>query len=128
MTMLTAVAWRTAVSKQRSSRRPWANPPPKTARAVRVQGRFTLHMVALAPANRRRCAREERGRARRLARWRRQRLEQTRATVIVFAQGHNGLWHCAAYAWLVGVKRKDRPPGIGTCQDILAKYTLMTRR
>jgi hypothetical protein len=25
---------------------------------------------------------------------------------------------------LVGVRIKDRPPGIGTCQEVLAKYRL----
>jgi hypothetical protein len=53
-------------------------------------------------------------------------LEQTREQVIVFAQGCYGIFHLAEYSLLVGVKLKDRPPGIGTHQDMLAKYRLMT--
>ena len=60
-------------------------------------------------------------------RWRRQLLEQTREKVIVFAQGCYGIFHLAEYSLLVGVKLKDPPPGIGTRQDILAKYRLITR-
>ena len=57
-------------------------------------------------------------------RWRRQLLEQTREQVMVFAQGDYGIFHLAEYSLLVGVKLKDRPPGIGTRQEILAKYRL----
>jgi hypothetical protein len=57
-------------------------------------------------------------------RWRRQRWEQTRDHVIVFAQDCYGIFHRAEYSLLLGVKRKDRPPGIGTRQEILAKHGL----
>ena len=57
-------------------------------------------------------------------RWRRQLLEQTRDQVIVFAQRWYGIFHLAEFALLVGVKLKDAPPGIGTLQEVLAKYSL----
>jgi hypothetical protein len=44
--------------------------------------------------------------------------------VIVFAQEWYGIFPLAEFALLVGVKRKDVPPGIGTLQDVLAKYRL----
>ena len=59
-------------------------------------------------------------------RWRRQVLEQTRDKVIVFAQGFYGIFHMAEYSLLLGVKLKDRPPGVGTRQQVLAKYGLTT--
>jgi hypothetical protein len=105
------------------------HPPQKTARAVRVHVVFTLLMFALATAYRLQCEQEATetepvG----WQRWRRQLLEETRDKVIVFAQGYYGIFHLAEYSLLVGVKLKDRPPGIETRQDILAKYKLMTRR
>ena len=60
-------------------------------------------------------------------RWRRQLLEQTRDKVIVCAQGYDGIFHLAEYSLLLGVKLKDVPPGIGTHQEILAKYQLTMR-
>jgi hypothetical protein len=105
------------------------HPPQKTARAVRVHVVFTLLMFALATAYRLPCEREATGgESVGWQRWRRQLLEQTREKVIVFAQGCDGIFHLAGDSLLVGVKLKDRPPGIGTRQDILAKYKLMTRR
>jgi hypothetical protein len=105
------------------------HPPQKTARAVRVHVVFTLLMFALATAYRLQCEREATGgESVGWQRWRRQLLEQTREKVIVFAQGCDGIFHLAEDSLLVGVKLKDRPPGIGTRQDILAKYKLMTRR
>jgi hypothetical protein len=89
----------------------------------------TLLMFALATAYRLRCEQEAMGgEPVGWQRWRRQLLEETRDQVIVFAQGHYGIFHLAEYSLLVGVKLKDRPPGIGTRQDLLAKYKLMTRR
>jgi Transposase DDE domain len=103
------------------------HPPQKTERAVRVHVVFTLLMFALATAYRLACEREATsGESIGWQRWRRQLLEQTREKVIVFAQGCYGIFHLAEYSLLVGVKLKDRPPGIGTHQDILAKYRLMT--
>jgi hypothetical protein len=105
------------------------HPPQKTARAVRVHVLFTRLMFALATAYRLRCEQEAMGgEPVGWQRWRRQLLEETRDQVIVFAQGHYGIFHLAEYSLLVGVKLKDRPPGIGTRQDLLAKYKLMTRR
>jgi hypothetical protein len=101
------------------------HPPQKTARAVRVHVLFTLLMFALATAYRLQCEREaSSGEPVGWQRWRRQLLEQTREQVIVFAQGYYGIFHLAEYSLLVGVKLKDRPPGIGTHQEILAKYRL----
>jgi DDE family transposase len=104
------------------------HPPQKTARAVRVHVVFTLLMFALATAYRWPWEREATGgEPVGWQRWRRQLLEQTREKVIVCAQNCYGIFHLAEYSLLVGVKLKDRPPGIGTRQDILAKYGLMTR-
>jgi Transposase DDE domain len=103
------------------------HPPQKTERAVRVHVVFTLLMFALATAYRLASEREATtGASIGWQRWRRQLLEQTREKVIVFAQGCYGIFHLAEYSLLVGVKLKDRPPGIGTHQDILAKYRLIT--
>src|SRR6266511_867827 len=105
-----------------------SHPPQKTERAVRVHVLFTLLMFALATAYRLQCECEATsGESVGWQRWRRQLLEQTREKVIVFAQGCYRIFHLAEYSLLVGVKLKDRPPGIGTRQDILAKYRLMTQ-
>lgn len=105
------------------------HPPQKTARAVRVHVVFTLLLCALATAYRLQCEREAMGEESvGWQRWRRQLLEQTREKIIVFAQGHYGIFHLAEYSLLVGVKLKDRPPGIGTRDEVLAKYELITRR
>jgi DDE family transposase len=104
------------------------HPPQKTERAVRVHVLFTLLMFALATAYRLQCEHEARGDGPvGWQRWRRQLLEQTRELVIVFAQGAYGIFHLAEYSLLVGVKLKDVPPGIGTRQDLLAKYRLTKR-
>jgi Transposase DDE domain len=104
------------------------HPPQKTERAVRVHVLFTLLMFALATAYRLQCEREARGgEPVGWQRWRRQLLEQTRELVMVFAQGAYGIFHLAEYSLLVGVKLKDVPPGIGTRQELLAKYRLTTR-
>jgi hypothetical protein len=101
------------------------HPPQKTARAVRVHVMFTLLMFALATAYRWPCEPEDTGgEPVGWQRWRRQLLEQTRDLVIVFAQGSYGIFHLAEYSLLVGGNLKDRPPGIGTRQQILAKYRL----
>ena len=47
-------------------------------------------------------------------RWRRQRLEPTRDQIIVCAQRWYGIVYLAEVALLVGVKRQDVPPGMGT--------------
>jgi hypothetical protein len=89
---------------------------------------FTLLMFALASASRCQCEREATGgEPVGWQRWRRQLLEQTRDKVIVLAQGYYGIFPLAEYSLLLGVKLKDVPPGIGTRQEILAKYQL-TRR
>jgi hypothetical protein len=105
------------------------HPPQTTERAVRVHVLFTLLMFALATAYRLPCEREDRGgEPVGWQRWRRQLLEQTRDKVIVCAQGSYGIVRLAEYSLLLGVKRKDVPPGIGTRQEILAKYWLTKRR
>jgi hypothetical protein len=104
------------------------HPPQKTERAVRVHVMFTLLMFALATAYRLLCAQEATGgdpvgwQC-----WWRQLLQQTRDQVIVCAQGYDGIFHIAEYSLLLGVRLKDTPPGLGTRQDILAKYRLTTR-
>jgi len=104
------------------------HPPQKTDRAVRVHVLFTLLMFALATAYRLECEREARGgEPVGWQRWRRQLLEQTRAQVIVFAQGYYGIFHLAEYSLLLGVKLKDVPPEIGSRQQVLAKYQLPAR-
>jgi hypothetical protein len=104
------------------------HPPQKTDRAVRVHVVFTLLMFALATAYRLQCEREATGgEPVGWQRWRRQLLEQTRDQVIVFAQGHYGIFHLAEYSLLLGVKLKDVPPGIGSRQQVLAKYGLPAR-
>ena len=101
------------------------HPPQKTGRAVRVHVVLTLLMFALATAYRLECEREAMGgEPVGWQRWRRQLLEQSRNKVIVFAQGWYGIFPLAAFALLVGVKLTDLPPGIGTLQDLLAKYRL----
>jgi hypothetical protein len=105
-----------------------SHPPQKTERAMRVHVLFTLLMFALATAYRLQCECEVMGEEPvGWQCWRRQLLEQTREKVIVFAQDTSGIFHLAEYSLLVGVKLKDRPPGIGTCQDVLAKYGLTSR-
>jgi hypothetical protein len=105
-----------------------AHPPQKHDRAVRVHVVFTLLMFALATAYRLQCEREARGEEPvGWQRWRRQLLEQTRDKVIVFAQGHYGIFHLAEYSLLVGVKLKDVPPEIGSRQQVLAKHRLPAR-
>jgi Transposase DDE domain len=101
------------------------HPPQKTARAVRVHVMFTLLLFALATAYRLQCEQEATGgEPIGWQRWRRQLLEQTRDKVIVFAQGYYGIFHLAEYSLLLGVRLQDKPPGIGTYHDILAKYGL----
>jgi DDE family transposase len=105
------------------------HPAQKNARAVRVHVMFTLLLFALATAYRLQCEREARGgEPVGWQRWRRQLLEQSRDKVIVFAQGHYGIFHLAEYSLLLGVKLKDVPPDIGSRQQVLAKYRLPARR
>ena len=89
---------------------------------MRGHVRFTLLLFALATAYRRPCEREARGgEPIGWQRWRRLRLEQTRDKVMVFAQRDDGIFHLATYSLLLGVWLKDKPPGIGTYHDRLAK-------
>jgi hypothetical protein len=106
------------------SQQQWSlqHPPKKTARAVRVHVLFTWLMFALATAYRLQCEHADtRDEPLGWQRWRRQLLEQTRELVIVFAGGSYGILHVAEDSLLRGVTLKDRPPGIGTRQHILAK-------
>ena len=89
---------------------------------------FTMVMFALATAYRLQCAREAIGGEHvGWQRWRRQLREQTRDKVLVFAEGHYGIFHLAEYSRLLGVKLKDIPPDIGSRQQVLAKYRLPAR-
>jgi hypothetical protein len=111
----------------KESKQQWSlkHPPQKTARAVRVHVLFTVLLFALATAYRLQCEQADtEGAPIGWQRWRRQLLEQTRDLVIVFAQDYYGIFHMAEYSLLLGVKLKDVPPGIGTRQEILAKYKL----
>lgn len=104
------------------------HPPQKHDRAVRVHVMFTLLMFALATAYRLKCEQEAMGgEPVGWQRWRRQLLEQTRDRVIVFAGKFYGIFHLAEYSLLVGVKLKDWPPGMGTRQDVFAKYQLTSQ-
>jgi hypothetical protein len=88
---------------------------------------FTLLMFALATAYRRQCEQADTGEEPvGWQRWRRQLREQTRDLVVVCAEDCYGIVHIAAYSLLVGVNIKARPPGIGTRQQILVKYGLIT--
>jgi hypothetical protein len=101
------------------------HPPQKNDRAVRVHVVFTLLMFALATAYRLQGERDAMGdEPVGWQRWRRQLLQQNREKMIVFAQGYYGIFPMAEFALLLGVKRKDVPPGLGTHQEILAKYGL----
>jgi hypothetical protein len=114
----------------KEAKQPWdlGHPPQKTERAVRVHVVFTLLMCALATAYRLACEREAMGGERvGWQRWRRQILEQTREKVMVCAQGHDGIFPLAEYSLLLGVKRKDVPPEIGSRQHVWAKYGLPAR-
>jgi hypothetical protein len=111
----------------KEAKQQWAlgHPPQKTGRAVRVHVLLTLLMFALATAYRLQCEQADMGEEPvGWQRWRRQLLEQTRDQVIVLTQGCYGIFHLAEYSLLVGVNIKDRPPGVGTRQQILAKYRL----
>jgi hypothetical protein len=104
------------------------HPPHKTERAVQVPVVFTRLLFALATADRLPCEREATGgEFVGWPRWRRQLLEQTRAQGMVFAQGVYGILPLAEDSLLVGVKRKNPPPSIGTRQGIVAKFGLMTQ-
>jgi hypothetical protein len=114
----------------REAKQQWdlGHPPQKTARAIRVHVLFTLLMFALATAYRLQCEREAAaGESVGWQRWRRQLLEQTRDKVIVFAQGYYGIFHLAEYSLLLGVRLKDKPPGVGTYHSILATYGLTSQ-
>jgi hypothetical protein len=88
---------------------------------------FTVLMCALAAAYRLQCEQEESGgEPVGWQRWRRQIQEESSDLVIVFAEGCYGIFHMAEYS-LLGVTIEDRPPGIGTRQQLLGKYGL-TRR
>jgi hypothetical protein len=101
------------------------HPPQQTARAVRVHMMLTLLMFAWATAYHLQWAQADTGHEPvGWPRWRRQLLQQTRDPVIVCAQDYYGIFHMAAYPLLLGVKRKDVPPGIGTHPEILTKFGL----
>ena len=92
---------------------------------MRVHVLFTVLLFALRTAYRLPC--EQANREKEPVgwqRWRRQLLEESRDHLIVFAQDGYGIFHMAEYSQLFGVKLKDVPPGIGTCQAILARYGL----
>jgi hypothetical protein len=111
----------------KASKQPWelGHPPQKTDRALRVHVLFTLLMFALATAYRLQGAQEATGSAPvGWQRWRRHLLEQTRDKVMVCAPGFSAIFHMAEYARVLGAKLKDRPPGVGTRQHVLAKFRL----
>ena len=86
---------------------------------------FTLLLVALATAYRRHGERVALGgEPVGWQRWRRQLMEHNRDKVIVCAQGAYGLLPIAVCALLMGAKRKDVPPELGTRREILAQYGL----
>jgi hypothetical protein len=86
---------------------------------------FTVLTFALATAYRLPCEQEATGgEPVGWMRWRRQLIEQTWDKVIVLAQEWYDSFPIPEFALLAGVKLKDVPPGIGTLQEILAKYRL----
>lgn len=102
------------------------HPPQKTERAVQVHVFFTLVMFALASAYRRLTEQAAVGSEPvGWQRWRRQLIQQNRDKVIVFAEGHYGIFHVAEYSLLVGVTLHEVPPGIGTRQEVLERYGLV---
>jgi hypothetical protein len=104
------------------------HPPPKTDRAVRVHVLCTRLLFALATAYRLACERKARGgEPVGWPRWRRQLWAQTRAQVIVFAPGSSGIVPLAEDSLLLGVKRNDVPPEIGSRQQVFAKDQLPAR-
>jgi hypothetical protein len=108
----------------KESTQPWSlkPPPQKTARAVRVHVMFTVLMFAVATAYRLQSEQAHTGgEPRGWQRWRRQLLEQSRDLVIIVAEDAYGIFHLAEYSLRLGVNIKDRPPGIGTRQQILVK-------
>jgi hypothetical protein len=108
-------------------KQPWelGHPPQKNDRAVRVHMVFMQLMFALATAYRLQCAQKAIGdEPVGCQRWRRQLFEQTQGLVIVFAQGYYDIFHMAEDSLLGGMRSKDRPPGIRTRQEILAKDRL----
>ena len=111
----------------KEAKQPWDlhHPPQNTARAVRVHGTFTRLMFALATAYRLQGEREALG-AEPVGwqRWRRQLQEHNRDKLIVCARGYDGILPVAEYSLLLGAKRKDVPPGIGTLPEILARSGL----
>ena len=89
---------------------------------------YTRLLFALATAYRLLCAHEATGgEPVGWQRWSCQLFEQTRDLVIVFAQGYDGIFHMAEDLLQVGVSIKDRPPGIGTRQEVLAPYGLIPK-
>jgi hypothetical protein len=106
---------------------PWdvQHPPQTTARAGRVHGTCTLLRFALATASRRPHERAALG-AEPVGwqRWRRQLQEPNREKLSVCARGYDGRFPVAESSLLLGVKRTDVPPGIGTLPEILARSRL----
>jgi hypothetical protein len=54
-------------------------------------------------------------------------MEHNRDKVIVFAQGAYGIFHIAVFALLMGAKRKDVPPELGTRRELFATYGLPSK-
>jgi hypothetical protein len=112
----------------KESKQAWhlKSPPQKTERAVQVHVFFTLAMFALATAYRLRAEHAAVGdEPVGWQRWRRQRIQQNRDKVIIFAQGWYGIFHVAEYSLLLGVRLREPPPEIGSRRDVLKKYGLV---
>ena len=112
----------------KESKQAWnlKHPPQKTERAVQVRVFFTLAMFALATAYRLEAEQATVGdEPMGWQRWRRQRIQQNRDKVIIFAQGWYGIFHVAEYSLLLGVKLKEPPLEVASRRDVLKKYGLM---
>jgi hypothetical protein len=59
--------------------------------------------------------------------WRHHLREHTREQVMVCAQGYYGILPLTEYAFLLGVRLKDKPPGTRPYHDILAHYGLSSQ-
>jgi hypothetical protein len=127
--LLTLLAGLIIVSATEKFANSWPNlgvvAPEQSERAVRVHVMFTMVMFALATASRLQYARETTGgEPVGWQRWRRQLCKQSRDKVIVFAEGHYGIFHLAEYSLLLGVKLNDIAPDIGSRQQVWTKYRL----
>jgi hypothetical protein len=104
--------------------------PRKTEGAVRAHVLLTLITLSLTRAYQIQQQREEQQDAatdpviQGIRTWRRQRRNENRDRVIVFAGDHYALFHVAEFSVLSGIRLKELPPHLGTRQDIFRRFGL----